>query len=131
MIMIMITINDDTGIWVCPATRENLEKTIDRPHLGEHSWALNGTVVGRAKFDRMRIGDVCLFGNMKDGFWHVGVVSADCWPVPSPSGTPWKHVFVLGRVYACDIPGETARRLRGWTSRRQGWQTQTLLRHDT
>ena len=50
----------------------------------------------------------------------------DDWPFKTPSGTYWKYAFTLSSVYKINISKDKARELRGWTSNRQCWFSQTL-----
>lgn len=121
------------NIWVCPASRENLQLTIINKYNGEHIWAFNAN--RKNSFDRMNIGDICLFGSLRrnEGFRYLGIVGnkkvleefEDHWPFKTPSGTFWKYSFTL-KIYEINITPEKMRELRGFTGK-QGWQSQTLL----
>ena len=126
------------SIWICPASNENLKLTIQNTYQGEYCWALNGTTSGQNKFNNMRIGDICIFGNLKDGYNYYGIVKRKqilseneslIWPFHSKSGTSWIHKFVIEDIQICNILPEQARHLRGWTNSKQTWQTQTMLKH--
>lgn len=125
------------SIWICPASKENMNLTIQNTHRGEYCWALNGTKAGQNKFNNMRVGDICVFGNLKDGYNYYGIVKQKqilseyeslIWPFRSKSGTNWIHKFVIKNIKICNISPEKARYFRGWTNSKQTWQTQTILK---
>jgi len=130
---------DEINIWICPATIPNLDKTIHNTHNDEYCWALNATSKGRNLFNKLKIGDKCIFGNLKEGigFTRIGIVKnkrlmteleINLWPIPSPSNTHWKYIFELDNIKICNITPYIARQLRGWNSTKQTWRTQTLLK---
>jgi hypothetical protein len=128
----MTTIND-SNIWICPANPENLNKTIVNQYNGENIWALNAR--RQKSFDEIKIGDICLFGRLRDGegLIYMGIIKSkkilqeieDEWPFKSPSGVFWKYAFTLS-IYKINISPNKARDLRGW-NKRQSWQSQTKL----
>lgn len=128
---------EQVNIWICPATGPNMDKTIHNTHQGVYCWALNGTVKGKNLFNKLKIGDKCIFGNLKTGFTRIGTVKnkrlmndfeINLWPIPSPSNTHWKYIFELDDIEICNITPSIARQLRGWDSTKQTWRTQTLLK---
>ena len=129
--------NETPSIWICPGSTKNLDVTIKNTYQGEHCWALNGTKTGENKFNKMRKGDICIFGNLKDGYNYYGIVKEIqilleyeglMWPFRSESGTNWKHKFVVEDIKKCNISPKKARDFRGWTKEKQRWQTQTMLK---
>jgi len=124
------------NIWICPGRPENIQMSIAQPHNGEFIWALNAN--RQPSFETLQTGDVCLFGNLKTGFRHLGFVREkrmldhveDDWPFHSPSGTPWTYAFTLD-VRPIDLPADTARQLRGFEHSRQHWMSQTRLTPET
>lgn len=95
----------EPNIWICPASLENLELTIKNPHNGKYAWAFNAKK--RGQWNRLQIGDMCLFGNLKKpnnlGYKYISYVigkeeisdTEDKWSFRSPSGTAWRYVFYL------------------------------------
>ena len=128
---------DTPSIWIGPASKENLNLTIRNTYQNEYCWAFNGTKSGRNKFDSMQVGDICIFGNLIEGYNYYGIVKQKhilteneslIWPFRSKSGTNWIHKFVINDVNQCNILPEQARHFRGWTNSKQTWQTQTILK---
>jgi hypothetical protein len=121
------------NIWICPASKENLEMTIKNKYNGQYVWALNAN--RKKSYEQLQSGDICLFGSlrMNQGFRYLGIVKdkkilteyEDNWPFKTPSGTFWKYSFTLD-IYEINIEPDKMRELRGF-SRRQGWQQQTNL----
>lgn len=125
---------NNPNIWICPASPQNLNKTIINEYNGEHIWALNAK--RQKSFDEIKEGDICLFGRLRDGegLMYMGIVKSkkilqeidDEWPFKSPSGVFWKYAFTLS-IYKIDILSDKVRELRGW-NKTQSWQTQTKLK---
>ena len=126
---------NNQNIWICPAHPSNLQKTIINKYNNEHIWALNAK--RKKAFNELNLGDICLFGRLRrdEGLRYMGIVKTkkiieektDDWPFKTPSGTYWKYAFTLSSVYEINISKDKARELRGWTSDRQCWLTQTKL----
>jgi hypothetical protein len=129
----MTTINNEPNIWICPVNPKNLKKTIINKYNGENIWALNAR--RKKSFDNLKIGDICLFGRLRDGegLIYMGIVKSkkilreieDDWPFKSPSGVFWKYAFTMS-MYKIEISPDKARELRGW-DKTQSWQTQSKL----
>jgi hypothetical protein len=130
-------ISETPSIWMCPASTQNLNVTIKNTYQGENCWALNGTKTGENKFNKMRKGDICIFGDLLDGYNYYGIVKEKqilseseslMWTFRSESGTIWKHKFVVENIKKCNISPEKAKYFRGWTKKKQTWQTQIMLK---
>jgi hypothetical protein len=130
-------ISETPSIWMCPASTQNLNVTIKNTYQGENCWALNGTKTGENKFNKMRKGDICIFGDLLDGYNYYGIVKEKqilleseslMWTFRSESGTICKHKFVVENIKKCNISPEKAKYFRGWTKKKQTWQTQIMLK---
>ena len=130
-------LSETPSIWICPASTQNLNVTIKNKYQGENCWALNGTKTGENKFNKMRKGDICIFGDLLDGYNYYGIVKEKqilleseslMWTFRSESGTIWKHKFVVENIKKCNISPEKAKYFRGWTKKKQTWQTQIMLK---
>lgn len=132
-----LSIMEKVNICICPATDENMNKTIHNTHQGVYCWALNGTVKGKNLFDKLKVGDIFIFGNLKKGFTKIGIVKKKrimndneihLWPFSSPSNTPWKYIFEFDSLINCNITPTMTREFRGWNNKKQTWRSQTLLK---
>lgn len=93
------------NVWLCPATVENLQKSIINQYNDSYIWALNAN--RKKSWDFLRIGDICIFGNLNAkqniGYKYMCYVTGkrilegldDQWPFRSPSGTPWRYAFTV------------------------------------
>ena len=127
--------NRQPNINMCPATDANIHVTISNTYNNENIWALNNTTRGKNTYDKLELGDICIFGNLKSGYNYYGKIKEkrvlddySIWPYPSPSDTSWKYAFVLEDIKICNISPIRARELRGWPNNKQSWQTQTKLK---
>jgi len=110
------------GIWLCPATSVNLQKSILRQHNGSYIWAFNAK--REKSWNSLRIGDICIFGNLDSrdgiGYRYLSYVTNklildevdDQWPFKSPSGTAWKYAFTVTFPVEIGITRSVFSRLR-------------------
>jgi len=119
-------------VWVCPATNENMQFSIESQYsaLGEYCWAFNGKF--KKKWERMHVGDVCIFGCARTGFikaaqvkGKIDLTGVESWPIRSPSGAPWNWGFTLHTPVAINISAVQLNSI-GVMS----WQTQNLLDYE-
>ena len=125
---------DTPNIWLCPASHVNLRKSILAQHNGSYIWAFNAD--REKSWDRLRIGDICVFGNLNSkqnlGYRYLCYVTGkrilervdDQWPFRSPSGTPWRYAFTVSPPVEIGIDRTVFAQLRP----RGPVQTQTMLR---
>jgi hypothetical protein len=119
----------------------NFEKTINKPFLFREElnylWAFNATTQGHNNWKRMKLGDICIFGNRKRNWCRTATVinkmeieenEFSMWPFLSPTKKPWKYGFVLNKPTIINISIPTLRMINGWTSINANFQTQTLLK---
>ena len=129
-----LEMDNPPNVWLCPATLENLRKSILAQHNGSYIWAFNEE--RKKSWDSLRIGDICVFGNLNStqniGYKYLCYVTGkrilegvdDQWPFRSPSGTLWRYAFTLSPPVDIDIHRTAFAQLRP----RGPVQTQTMLK---
>jgi hypothetical protein len=93
--------NSNRNVYICPASRQNLEFSIINSYKGKYVWALNDN--RKKTWDNLKRNDICIFGSKKDGFNYIAKIkktfikseSNDDWPFKTPSGGYWKYCFYL------------------------------------
>jgi len=125
------TIDYRPQVWLCPATPKNRKLSIDNQfHFTngdtEYAWAFSQGF--RSKWDKLKIGDLCLFGNCK-GFVKAAYVSrkinleqVEEWPFRSPSGLPWSWGFYLTKPFDIQVEANFFINMG-----RRAWNSQNLL----
>ena len=92
----------------------------------EYAWAFSQRY--RSKWDKLKVGDLCIFGNSK-GFVKAAYVSkkvnleqVEEWPFRSPSELPWTWGFYLTKPFDIHIDSTFFVGIG-----RRAWNTQALL----
>jgi hypothetical protein len=135
MTLLSIADLDNVNVYVCPGSKENLNRTIINPaqfsfmYESGHLWALNNR--RKPTFESLKVGDRCIFGNADMGWGYVASVKSkieipentDEWTFKSPSGKPWTKVFYLNTPERINISHDVMKKILGYPS----CQTQTKL----
>ena len=66
--------NTQPEIYMCPAKNENIIKTISNKYNNEHIWALNNTSRGKNTYEKLKLGDICIFGDLINGYNYYGKI---------------------------------------------------------
>ena len=121
-------------IWICPISNKNLKHSIDnKMDVGNgeiaHAWAFNKRFM--KKWEKMKEGDICLFGKSKENYTRAAIVvkkidisKLDNWPYRGEDGkTEWSWGFFLSDPLVINIEYKTLMK----NVRQKRFSTQTLL----
>lgn len=122
-----IDIQKKRNVWLCPASSKDLENTIKNPcilNMNNESrklvflWAFKE---GRKNsWDQMQKGDICIFGNMPEGWRYISIVKEKIYEKDVGSkylGLERKYAFTLEFPLNIKIDKNNMRLKLGWTSR--------------
>lgn len=108
------------NVWLCPAYPEDLENTIKNPCVLNLNGKSNKLVFmwgfkeGRKKsWKQMQEGDVCIFGNMPNGWRYISIVKEKI----KLENKERKYAFILEFPLNININKNKMRLKLGWTSR--------------